>query len=156
MRSEPENFKLNLIKTFKRVLSAAAAWIHRVNGETRTELPARCHMKRPMRLAASIFCSVAHEFHCHFRSRKPGNVAWNINDVSILLPLPSDVNANGILLPNSQGQAGELIPENILAMIPPLTPEISAQSQLAVVGVRIDPCFPGVSTTESPAIFKFA
>lgn len=80
--------------------------------------------------------------------------AWDVNDVSILLPLPATTNSAGILLPSTQGQGGELLPEKYLAMLPPLTRQISASSQLAVVGVRIDPCFPGVSTDAEPCHYQ--
>jgi hypothetical protein len=72
---------------------------------------------------------------------------WDLNDVSILFPLPKrlDERLDGDLLlrPGSQGAGGPLLPSKDLDLIPALTHSgDTAKSSLAVVGLRIDPCFP--------------
>jgi hypothetical protein len=71
--------------------------------------------------------------------------AWDLNDVSILLPLPSADQMSLLLAPDTQAAYGELLPMDAQKFLPTLTrPEESAGSQLRVVGIRIDPCFPAL------------
>jgi hypothetical protein len=78
-------------------------------------------------------------------------LAWDLNDVSFLLPLPTDLRADPTLVPSTSAQAGELLPERYLGLLPPLAgPNSSVTDQLAVVGIRIDPCFPGIDPLGGP------
>ena len=78
---------------------------------------------------------------------------WNVNDVSFLLPLPANVKTDPILVPETQGDAGSLLPQRFLDLLPPLAHSPDAPqfiSELAVVGIRIDPCFPGIDPSGEP------
>jgi hypothetical protein len=78
---------------------------------------------------------------------------WDVNDVSVLLPLPTDLTSDAILKTTSEGERGALLPGKYLNLLPPLAgsdhPEF-VKSQLAVVGIRIDPCFPGIDPSGAP------
>ena len=82
--------------------------------------------------------------------------AWDVNDVSILLPLASTLASSGVLRPSTQGKAGELLPARFLGMLPLLSESSAAfpNQSLAVVGVRIDPCFPGIANPPEPCHFQ--
>lgn len=71
--------------------------------------------------------------------------AWDLNDVSYLMPLPRNLEDTGLLKISAMGRGGDLIPEVLIEQIPFLSPQInkeSAKEVLRVFGVRIDPCFP--------------
>jgi hypothetical protein len=71
--------------------------------------------------------------------------AWDLNDVSYLLPLPTHIEDPNLLRISAQGKGGELIPAGLIEYIPFLTPNIDkqgAREQLRLLAVRIDPCFP--------------
>ena len=83
--------------------------------------------------------------------------AWDLNDVSILLPLSHNLQSDSVLRPTTQGSAGELIPTRYLQLIPDLAPQAEdaeVNATLAVVGIRLDPCFPGVSPSGEPCHFQ--
>lgn len=71
--------------------------------------------------------------------------AVSANDISVLVPLPNEVNFAQMLSPQDQGAQGILIPEKIFAVLPQLVPEyentVTYRDQLKAVGIRIDPCF---------------
>jgi hypothetical protein len=72
----------------------------------------------------------------------------DLNDISILLPLPQTVDDSNLLAPITQASYGPLIPESYYSLasadgqqvvgISPAEPDFKI---LRVVGVRIDPCF---------------
>lgn len=71
--------------------------------------------------------------------------AWDLNDVSYLMPLPKVVGQDNLMKVNTQGASGELLSNIILDQIPPM--DIRREKRavyplMRVVGVRIDPCFP--------------
>ncbi|KYG67072.1 hypothetical protein AZI86_08650 [Bdellovibrio bacteriovorus] len=71
--------------------------------------------------------------------------AWDLNDVSYLMPLPQTMQDTGLLKISAKGRGGDLIPGILIDQIPFLSPNInkeSAKQVLRVFGVRIDPCFP--------------
>jgi hypothetical protein len=70
--------------------------------------------------------------------------AWGMNDVSILVPLPSPETWDQTLGADSQGAKGVLYPRSVLDEIPILHEELSPEQQreiLKVVAIRVDPCF---------------
>lgn len=71
--------------------------------------------------------------------------AWDLNDVSILYPLPSSINEMGEMIQLSDiGRGGPLIPNRYLERTPALSQfqnQIDERRSLRVVAVRIDPCF---------------
>lgn len=71
--------------------------------------------------------------------------AWDLNDVSYLMPLPTSIYSDHMLHLESTGARGVLLPAKFLSSIPPLT-VINTQDETAkalrVIAVRIDPCFP--------------
>jgi hypothetical protein len=69
---------------------------------------------------------------------------WELNDVSILLPIPAGELDAGILRPETTGKGGPLFPEKYRALLPRLSPDLdpaAVAQDLKVVAVRIDPCF---------------
>jgi hypothetical protein len=71
--------------------------------------------------------------------------AWDLNDVSYLLPLPKVVGQDALLRLDTPAKAGGLLPSAMLAKFPMLAMHLSKEEILAslrVIGVRIDPCFP--------------
>lgn len=72
-----------------------------------------------------------------------GVASWSMNDVSFLLPLPTSLTDSSLLTPSTEGLGGELFPYDDLKFVPILlkTPPV-LPSELTVVGIRIDPCFP--------------
>ncbi|KHD89064.1 MAG: hypothetical protein OM95_05755 [Bdellovibrio sp. ArHS] len=71
--------------------------------------------------------------------------AWDLNDVSYLMPLPRDISSRGLLSLQDQGKGGALLTTAILERLPPLAFSVNreqAAEVLRVVSVRIDPCFP--------------
>lgn len=80
-------------------------------------------------------------------------IAWNLNDVSYLYPLPaeSELESFSWLSPKSTGKKNQLLPLESFQRLPSLNSGGSGQMtmydhQLKVVGVRIDPC-PGTHIT---------
>lgn len=66
-----------------------------------------------------------------------------LNDVSILLPLPSGPTAQGYLSASSSGAKGALLPQSVFAQIPgfPVMPSEGLEyDKMRVVSVRFDPC----------------
>jgi hypothetical protein len=70
---------------------------------------------------------------------------FGLNDVSILLPLPSSQAISSMLSPADQGAQGTLLPKDIYRHFPALDDRFDAESlydnNFKVVGIRIDPCF---------------
>lgn len=71
---------------------------------------------------------------------------WTPNDLSILLPLPKDLERDPMLKAGDLGAHGELVPFSNYASLPILAPVFrkkeSEFASLRAVGFRIDPCFP--------------
>lgn len=71
--------------------------------------------------------------------------AFSMNDVSVLLPLPSSQEIKELIGPESTGAKGALLPRNVYDRLPSLTPDtkpdIVYKELLHVVAIRIDPCF---------------
>ncbi len=84
-----------------------------------------------------------------------GTIAAQMNDVSILFPIPTDggVTRAGLLAASASGARGTLLPSNLYDAVghvigntftPPIAPGSTGEAMyadLAVVAVRIDPCF---------------
>lgn len=71
--------------------------------------------------------------------------AWDLNDVSYLLPLPQQIEDPGLLKISAQGKEGELIPGGLIEQIPAISFNVDkegARKYLRLLAVRIDPCFP--------------
>jgi len=79
--------------------------------------------------------------------------AWDVNDVSMLLTLPTTLQSDALLSPDTEGSAGILLPESDLKLVPQLLAS-GEHVNLFVVGVRFDPCFPGVSPSGEPCHFQ--
>lgn len=71
------------------------------------------------------------------------------NDVSVLFPRPRGAEVDRLLGATSAGDKGELLPEDVFARLPRLVGEGATREELRVVGVRIDPCFPGLGVEEA-------
>lgn len=72
------------------------------------------------------------------------DVKLDLNDVSILFPLPKLGDWNYIPSASSTGDNGTLLPLDIVTQIPQLSPLVTNEEiypSLHAVGVRIDPCF---------------
>lgn len=83
----------------------------------------------------SLFCLFALNSHA----------VWDLNDVSYLMPLPSQLEDTGLLKISAQGRGGDLIPGHLIEFIPFLTPHLNKEGgrqMLRLMGVRVDPCFP--------------
>lgn len=71
--------------------------------------------------------------------------AWDLNDVSYVMPLPVQVGQDALLKLNSAGKGGSLLSETVVNDVPVLDFEKRREEtnkELRVVAVRIDPCFP--------------
>lgn len=71
--------------------------------------------------------------------------AWDLNDVSYLMPLPARFGDDNLMGINTPGRGGPLLNPAFMGTIPPLTPVMSENdvaTSLRVIAVRIDPCFP--------------
>lgn len=71
--------------------------------------------------------------------------AWDLNDVSYLMPLPKVIGSDNLLKIKDEGSQGPLLPRQVLSVVPPLSPVMTsaeAEENLRVIAVRIDPCFP--------------
>lgn len=75
----------------------------------------------------------------------PTRAAWDLNDVSYLLPLPEQKEDAGLLRISAKGKGGELIPAGLLEFIPFISFDMNratTREALRLLAVRIDPCFP--------------
>lgn len=71
--------------------------------------------------------------------------AWDLNDVSYLLPLPKIVGRDSHLTLDTPARGGNLLPSHLLEKLPSLALHLKKEEALAstrVLAVRIDPCFP--------------
>lgn len=71
--------------------------------------------------------------------------AWDLNDVSYLMPLPASVGNDQLLGLEAPGKGGALLPPSFVAKIPVLAFGMNREetaAALRVMAVRIDPCFP--------------
>lgn len=70
----------------------------------------------------------------------------DVNDVSVLFPLPARAEEDSLLRLSDTGPRGVLLPVRHYEGLPPLLvdiPALTLYSQLRVVALRFDPCFPG-------------
>lgn len=72
-------------------------------------------------------------------------ITWGLNDVTYIMPLPSDAKENNLLKLQSEGLKGALVPEAMVMQLPFMDMqheknEINAMTRLMTV--RIDHCFP--------------
>lgn len=71
--------------------------------------------------------------------------ALSLNDLTLLLPLPTPEEFQTLLSPGEKGAQGPLLSQKTFEELPQLVPEveneITWQDSLRVIGVRIDPCF---------------
>lgn len=73
------------------------------------------------------------------------HAAWDLNDVSYLMPLPTAVGGDGLLGLKAPSKGGALLDPTLLEKVPFLAMGMSRRDTndaLRVVAVRIDPCFP--------------
>lgn len=71
--------------------------------------------------------------------------AWDLNDVSFLMPIPQKPLENSLLRMKTPARGGELLAERLVLKLPLLTlgmTQEEAIEALRVMAVRIDPCFP--------------
>ncbi|UXR65363.1 hypothetical protein EZJ49_03740 [Bdellovibrio bacteriovorus] len=88
-----------------------------------------------MKFIAAFLCSMVLQ----------AQAAWDLNDVSYLMPLPTQMGEDSLLKLESSARGGSLLPTSFVNQIPVLAIDRSRDelnSALRVVGVRIDPCFP--------------
>lgn len=75
-----------------------------------------------------------------------------MNDVSVLVPIPSSPAAPGFLRPSSKGDRGALLPQAVYDKIPEF-PVVPAQgldyARMRVVAIRFDGCFPAPAGCEA-------
>lgn len=80
-----------------------------------------------------------------FLSAQLSVAAWDLNDVSYLMPLPAELGTDSLLRMTDVGQGGEILPAAMISKIPVLAidrPAEEVSANMRVVAVRIDPCFP--------------
>ena len=83
-------------------------------------------------------------------------VAFGLNDVSVLFPLPETEDSLDVLRLDSSGSGGPLLPENLYEQLDVFTKASSFDyGSWIVVAARIDPCFPELKNlTEAPALCR--
>lgn len=82
---------------------------------------------------------------CSLSVGAPTLAAWDLNDVSYLMPLPKKIGADSLLSLKSAARGGPLLNEAIVQRLPVLSPQLTREqvaTSLRVMAVRIDPCFP--------------
>lgn len=70
--------------------------------------------------------------------------AWNLNDVSYLLPLPGKIGQDSLIRLETLGGKGRVLPKTSVDQLPPLVMSVGRQETdqaLRVVSIRLDPCF---------------
>lgn len=73
------------------------------------------------------------------------------HDVSFLYPLPPQAQRTSLLGAAASGARGALLPSELYSGLPPLdflTPNLDGYHLFRVVGVRLDPCFPGLGVPD--------
>ncbi len=81
----------------------------------------------------------------------------DLNDVSFLMPLPTPTRLDSLLSMSSEGALGPLLPKRLYDGLPLLVEgkeKDSLFSELKVVSVRVDPCFPGSAPPAPPSCIK--
>jgi hypothetical protein len=81
----------------------------------------------------------------------PGAPVLGLNDVSVLFPLPSAVDAPGYLVATDAGARGVLLPQDVFDAIPtfPVTPSQGLlYDRMRVLALRFDGCSGGVGQCE--------
>lgn len=80
-----------------------------------------------------------------------GLPAADLNDVSILFPLPTPTQLDRLLAPGSLAAFGPVLPDDVQALLPPLDPfrpNSAVLPSMRVVALRLDPCMRGMPGTE--------
>jgi hypothetical protein len=74
----------------------------------------------------------------------------DLNDVSILFPLPAEEESDSLFRPGTEGASGALLPRSVLEQLPNIALDTreNTYASLRAVAARIDPCFP----SEQPPI----
>lgn len=70
--------------------------------------------------------------------------AWDLNELSVLMPLPRVAEAGTIWSPRTLGGRGELLPARVYGVLPQIVigqDPARVYDSLRVVGLRFDPCF---------------
>ena len=87
--------------------------------------------------------------------------SWTPNDLSVLLPLPTDLDQDPMVRATDHGAYGELIPFANYSALPILAPVFRKKeiefASLRAVAFRIDPCFPskpGVCTRQIRVVWQ--
>lgn len=80
-----------------------------------------------------------------FSCRADAGVIWDLNDVSLLLPLPQRGEESLMWAPQTAGGQGILLPARFLQALPRITSDLDPRTlytqALKVVAIRLDPCF---------------
>ncbi|MEW5739995.1 MAG: hypothetical protein AB1938_13770 [Myxococcota bacterium] len=87
----------------------------------------------------------------------PSDGGLDLNDVSFLFPLPAPGNEGQLLGLDSSGPRGALLPRAFFDTLPVIVEGADAGALFArtrVVGVRVDPCFPGSAPPAPPSCVK--
>lgn len=70
---------------------------------------------------------------------------WDLNDLSLLMPLPMKGEESQMWSPRTAGGQGVLLPTRVFSALPQITSDLDQQtlyaSALKVVSIRLDPCF---------------
>lgn len=88
-----------------------------------------------MKFVVSLLCFLSFQ----------AQAAWDLNDVSYLLPLPRAVGNDALLGLDAPGKGGPLLEPILLGRVPLLAIDMNREETyqaLRVIAVRIDPCFP--------------
>jgi hypothetical protein len=72
-----------------------------------------------------------------------------LHDVSVLFPLPEQLDSSAVLRLGSEGRGGPLLSEQAYASIDVFQAQAFSYDDWIVVAARIDPCFPDLALLES-------
>jgi len=93
-----------------------------------------------------------------FSSGFQAHAAWNLNDVSYLMPLPEIAGTDSLLKVGDIGAKGSILPKLVVDRIPPLlmtSGRDEVDAALRVVAIRIDPCFTQLSPERCEKQIRF-
>jgi len=82
----------------------------------------------------------------------PALPALGLNDVSVLVPIPSSPAAEGALGPTDAGAKGELLPQDVYDKVPKFGVKPAQgldYARMRAVAIRFDGCFPGKNGCEA-------
>ncbi len=95
-----------------------------------------------MKIILYLFLSF---FIFNIQVRASSIISLSQNDVSILIPLPAPAQVDLLFHPMTNGKFGALLPKLAYDKLPeinPFTNKDLTYSELRVISIRIDPCFP--------------